>query len=123
MCKFKFEKYCFPERPPSFLRYTTNVLVPGSFFEHFPQCRRAGSVDSAARSTASEVKLLSLKPAALGCREDLTSNAGELSTGPGTQQGSRSTLAILSCYCRDKSCENEVGKGSLSKALIYKKKD
>ena len=47
----------------------------------------------------------------------------ELSTMPGTQRASWSTPAIFSGDCRDKSSKNEVGKGSLSEALIWKQKD
>lgn len=47
----------------------------------------------------------------------------ELSTVPGTQRASPSMPAIFSSNCRDKSCKNEAGKGSLSEALIWEQKD
>lgn len=119
MCTLTFEKDCFREcllPAPCFLQTTGKVsvpVVPGLVGQVFATRLQEGSVDRAARSTDSKVRLFSsnLLHRLLRCQEKRTA--------PGTQQAFRSHR----CYHRAKCCEDDVGKEHLSEALTCKEKD
>lgn len=112
------------ERPPGLPRHPQRISQSRAHFSSI--FRRAaekavptGRLGAQTRTPSDPVRCLRHRPVPGGSHKE----PRELSTVPGTQRASRSVPAIFSSNCRDKSCKDEAGKGSLSEALIWEQKD